>query len=181
ETADNATAVTFAKTAGAGTVTGLATPTAAGGIATFTATGDTAGPITITASRAGLTSDSSAFTVTTGPADHLFITSSNGDLVAGGAPDAGRPPFDDCAVRRRRRDRQRDDGRLGSRHLHGLRRRRRGSRLQRRRRGHADQPDRRRHLHSRLAGEARVRPAADERRGRSDDRPVRQRAGARRA
>src|SRR5205085_11269193 len=55
ETADNTTVVSFAKTAGAGTVTGLGTDTASGGIASLTVTGQTAGAVTITASKSGLT------------------------------------------------------------------------------------------------------------------------------
>src|SRR6185437_6176295 len=47
ETGDNSTVVTFAKTAGSGTVTGLGTATASGGVATLAVTGQTAGAITI--------------------------------------------------------------------------------------------------------------------------------------
>src|SRR5206468_1233796 len=54
ETGDNTTVVTFAKTAGGGTVTGLGTATASGGVASLTITGQTAGAITITASKTGL-------------------------------------------------------------------------------------------------------------------------------
>src|SRR5439155_756551 len=47
---DSTTSVTFAKTSGTGTVTGLGAATAANGVASKTVTGQTAGSITITAS-----------------------------------------------------------------------------------------------------------------------------------
>src|SRR5204862_34046 len=81
ETADNTTVVTFAKTAGSGTVTGLGTATASSGVASVTVTGQTAGAITITASKTGLTSDSSSFSITLGPADHLTYTSSSANVA----------------------------------------------------------------------------------------------------
>src|SRR5204863_4491747 len=64
ETGDNTTVVGFAKTAGGGTVSGLGTATASGGVASLSVTGQTVGSLTITASKTGLTSDSSTFTVT---------------------------------------------------------------------------------------------------------------------
>src|SRR5206468_4430324 len=83
ETADNSTVVTFAKTAGSGTITGLGTATASGGVASLTVTGQTVGAITITASKTGLTSDSSSFSVTVGAADHLTYTSDTAGVTSG--------------------------------------------------------------------------------------------------
>jgi hypothetical protein len=82
-TSDNSTVVTFAQTSGAGSVTGLGGATASGGIAQKTVTGASAGAVTITATVAGLTSDSSAFAVDPGAADHLKFTSSTADLASG--------------------------------------------------------------------------------------------------
>ncbi len=84
-TSDNSTSVTFAKTAGTGTVTGLGAATAASGVASKAVTGQTAGSITITASAAGLTSGTSTFTVVIGPADHVTVTSSTANLASGAA------------------------------------------------------------------------------------------------
>src|SRR5205823_9643223 len=83
ETGDNTTVVGFAKTAGSGTVTGLGTATAGGGVASLTVTGHTVGALTITASKTGLTSDSSAFSVNVGPADHLTYTSNTASVASG--------------------------------------------------------------------------------------------------
>src|SRR5205823_2908962 len=82
ETGDNSTVVTFAKTAGGGTVTGLGTATASGGVASLAVTGQTVGAITITASKTGLTSDTSSFSVALGPADHLTFTSSSTSVAS---------------------------------------------------------------------------------------------------
>ncbi len=84
-TGDNSTSVTFAKTSGAGTVTGLGAATATGGIASRAVTGQTAGTITIGAAAAGLGGGSTTFTVAAGPADHLSVTSSTADLASGAA------------------------------------------------------------------------------------------------
>src|SRR5205807_1153052 len=67
-TGDNLTVVTFAKTSGSGSVTGLGTATASGGVATHSITGALAGTITITASTASLTSDSTTFRIEPGAA-----------------------------------------------------------------------------------------------------------------
>src|SRR5439155_464127 len=75
ETGDNSTVVGFAKTAGAGTVTGLGNATASAGVASLTVTGQTVGALTVTASKTGLTSDTSTFSITVGLADHLTYTS----------------------------------------------------------------------------------------------------------
>src|SRR4029079_2552765 len=83
ETGDNSTVVTFAKTSGAGTVTGLGTATASSGVAQLTVTGQTAGALTVTASKSGLSSDSSTFSVTVGAADHLTFTSSSTSVASG--------------------------------------------------------------------------------------------------
>src|SRR5205823_351737 len=73
----------FAKPAGAGSVTGLGNATASGGVASLTITGQTVGAVTITASKTGLTSDTSAFSVTVGPADHLTYTSNTSSVASG--------------------------------------------------------------------------------------------------
>ncbi|MES1247893.1 MAG: invasin domain 3-containing protein, partial [Actinomycetota bacterium] len=83
ETSDSSTVVTFAKTSGAGTVTGLGTATAANGVASLTVTGQTAGSLTATASSGALSTDTSTFSVTPGPAAKLVITSSTGNLSSG--------------------------------------------------------------------------------------------------
>src|SRR5205823_538690 len=83
ETGDNTTVVGFAKTAGAGTVTGLGNATASGGIACLTGTGQTDGGPTATAAKTGLTSDTSSFSVTPGPADHLTYTSNSSSVASG--------------------------------------------------------------------------------------------------
>src|SRR5205814_6713281 len=62
---------------------GLGTATATGGVASLTVTGHTAGALTVTASRAGLTSDTSSFSVTIGPADHLTYTSTSSSVASG--------------------------------------------------------------------------------------------------
>src|SRR5205823_3569545 len=82
ETGDNTTVVGFAKTAGTGTVTGLGTATASSGVAYLTVTGHTDGALTITASKSGLTSDTSTSTVTLGPADHLTFTSNTSSVAS---------------------------------------------------------------------------------------------------
>src|SRR5205823_3146729 len=51
--ADSTLSVTYAKTAGIGTVTGLGSATASAGVATLTVTGNAPGSITITASATG--------------------------------------------------------------------------------------------------------------------------------
>src|SRR5206468_2462680 len=80
---DSTTSVTFAKTSGTGTVTGLGAATAANGVASKTVTGQTAGSITITASATGLASGTTTFTVTPGAASKLVITSATADLQSG--------------------------------------------------------------------------------------------------
>lgn len=82
-TSDNSTVVTFAKTAGAGSLTGLSTATASSGIASKSVTGNLAGSVTVTASASGLTSGTTTFTVTAGAATHLTFTSATGTLTAG--------------------------------------------------------------------------------------------------
>ena len=82
-TSDNSTSVTFAKTAGVGTVTGLGAATAASGVASKAVTGSVVGSITITASATGLTSGTTTFTIVAGPADHLTFTSSTANLTSG--------------------------------------------------------------------------------------------------
>ncbi|MES1248353.1 MAG: invasin domain 3-containing protein, partial [Actinomycetota bacterium] len=82
-TGDNSTTVTFAKTSGAGTVTGLRSATVANGVASLTVTGDVAGAITIDASVSGLTGDSTAFTVVPGAATKIVVTSGTADLASG--------------------------------------------------------------------------------------------------
>src|SRR5437870_6038642 len=82
-TGDNTILVTFAKTSGAGTVSGLGTVTTAGGVASKSITGALAGSITITASASSLISDSTVFGVVAGAADRLVFTSSTGVLASG--------------------------------------------------------------------------------------------------
>ena len=72
-TDDNATVVTFAKAGGTGTVAGLGTATAAGGVASLDVDGALAGAVTITATAAGLTADSAGLTVVHGTATQLDL------------------------------------------------------------------------------------------------------------
>jgi adhesin/invasin len=82
-TGDAGRTVTFAQTAGDGTVTGLGTATTAGGIAELEVTGEEAGAVTIGATATGLTSSSTSFTVTVGAASQLVFTSSEAALASG--------------------------------------------------------------------------------------------------
>src|SRR5438552_1025003 len=88
--ADSSLSVTFAKTAGTGTVTGLGSATASAGVATLTVTGNAPGSITITASATGsagaLTPGSGnpiTFNVVTGAASKLALSGSTANLTAG--------------------------------------------------------------------------------------------------
>src|SRR5437899_3780309 len=88
--ADSTLSVTYAKTAGIGTVTGLGSATASAGVATLTVTGNAPGSITITASATGsagaLTPGSGnpiTFNVVTGAASKLALSGSTANLTAG--------------------------------------------------------------------------------------------------
>src|SRR5437667_341055 len=87
---DSTLSVTFAKTSGTGTVTGLGSSTAVAGIATLTVTGSSAGSITITASATGSggalvagTGNPITFNVVTGAASKLALSGSTANLTAG--------------------------------------------------------------------------------------------------
>ncbi len=84
-TGDNTTSVTFAKTSGAGTVTGLGAATATAGVASKPVTAALAGSITITASAGVLTSGTTTFTIDPGAADHVTVTSATSNLASGSA------------------------------------------------------------------------------------------------
>jgi hypothetical protein len=88
-TSDSSTVVTFAQTAGAGSVTGLGTATASGGIASKTVTGAHTGPVTIDATAGGLQPATTSFSVLPGAADHLVFT---------GAPDVSSGSTADLTV-----------------------------------------------------------------------------------
>jgi hypothetical protein len=75
--------VTFAKTTGAGTVTGLGGVSASSGVASKAVTGVKAGAIAIGATSTGLTAASVGFTVVHGPAAKLVFTSSTAGLRIG--------------------------------------------------------------------------------------------------
>src|SRR5437868_2339990 len=88
--ADSTLSVTFAKTAGTGTVTGLGSATASGGAATLTVTGNQPGAITITASATGSagaltpgTGNPITFNVVTGTASKIALSGSTANLTAG--------------------------------------------------------------------------------------------------
>jgi len=88
--ADSTLSVTFAKTAGTGTVTGLGSATASAGVATLTVTGNAPGSITITASATGSggaltagTGNPITFNVVAGAAGKLAISGSTANLTAG--------------------------------------------------------------------------------------------------
>ena len=65
-TSDSSTVVTFAKTGGAGTVTGLGTATASSGVATRNVTNMLAGQIDLDAQASGLATGTASYTVTVG-------------------------------------------------------------------------------------------------------------------
>ena len=75
--------ITFAKTGGTGTVSGLGTARAAAGVASRDVTGVLAGSITIQASD-GVFSTTTTFSVVPGPVVQLAFSSSTGPLAAGG-------------------------------------------------------------------------------------------------
>ena len=88
--ADSTLSVTFAKTAGTGTITGLGSATASGGVATLTVTGNQPGAITITASATGSagaltpgTGNPITFNVVTGTASKIALSGSTANLTAG--------------------------------------------------------------------------------------------------
>ncbi len=84
---DSTDAITFAKTSGAGTVIGLSTVTASGGMATDTITGGSTGAITIKASGTvngnATSSGTLAFTVITGTASQIVLSGSTANLASG--------------------------------------------------------------------------------------------------
>src|SRR5205085_1564731 len=82
ETGDSSTVVSIAKPSAAVFRSALGNSTASGGVASLTVTAQTAGSLTITASKTGLTSDTSTFSVTVGPADHLAFTSNTSNVAS---------------------------------------------------------------------------------------------------
>src|SRR6266853_1257964 len=87
---DSTLSVTFAKTSGTGTVTGLGSSTAVAGVATLTVTGGQPGSVTITASATGSggalvagTGNPITFNVVTGAASKLALSGSTANLTAG--------------------------------------------------------------------------------------------------
>ncbi|HEU4839969.1 MAG TPA: invasin domain 3-containing protein, partial [Ilumatobacteraceae bacterium] len=66
-TSDNSTVVAFAKTGGAGTVTGLGNATASAGVAAKAVTNRLAGQIDLDAQAAGLTTGTNSYTIVVGP------------------------------------------------------------------------------------------------------------------
>src|SRR5438552_4332429 len=88
--ADSTISITFAKTSGTGTVTGLGSSTAVAGVATVTVTGALAGSVTITASGTASTGALAAgtgnpitFNVVAGAAAKLALSGSTADLASG--------------------------------------------------------------------------------------------------
>src|SRR5438132_1708445 len=89
---DSTLSVTFAKTSGAGSVSGLTSVNATGGVATLTVTGTTAGSVTITASATGSggalaagTGNPITFNVVTGGLDHFGFANITSPQTAGTA------------------------------------------------------------------------------------------------
>src|SRR5207245_8181721 len=77
--------VTFAQSAGSGSVTGLGSTNAVAGIATLTVTGNLAGSVTITASATGLvagTGNPITFSVVAGAAAKLALSGATTDLAS---------------------------------------------------------------------------------------------------
>ena len=85
--ADSSDSITFAKSAGAGTVTGLTSVAASSGVATDTVTGALAGSITLdatgTLAGASKTSNTLTFTVTFGTASQVVLSGSTTALQSG--------------------------------------------------------------------------------------------------
>jgi hypothetical protein len=87
---DSNLTVTFAKTAGSGTVTGLGSRSASGGVASITVTGGAAGPISLRASITGsngpVQSIESTFDVVAaaGAADRIVLSAASVNVVTGG-------------------------------------------------------------------------------------------------
>src|SRR5207245_1538795 len=80
---DSTTSVTFAKTSGTGTVTGLSAVTAVNGVASKTLTGPPARSTTLSRSLTGVARGGGTVTFTPGAASKLVITSSTADLQSG--------------------------------------------------------------------------------------------------
>ena len=83
-TSDNSTVVAFAQQSGAGTVSGTGNATASAGVATKTITGVLAGPVTMEATSAGLSSGTlGPFSVVHGASADIVLTGSTADLASG--------------------------------------------------------------------------------------------------
>ena len=83
-TSDNSTVVAFAQASGAGTVSGAGNATASSGVATKTITGVLAGPVTMEATAAGLTTGTlGSFDVVHGAATHIALSGSTAALTSG--------------------------------------------------------------------------------------------------
>ena len=82
-TNDNTTSVTFAKSGGAGTVTGLGSDTATAGVASVTVTGALAGSIDIDATASAVTSNTLTFAVVPGAASQIVLSGSTTNLTSG--------------------------------------------------------------------------------------------------
>jgi hypothetical protein len=85
---DSGASVTFSQPSGTGSVTGLGSSTASGGVATKIVTGNIAGPVDLRASATlsgpGATSSSLvSFTVTFGTASRIVVSGSTGTLASG--------------------------------------------------------------------------------------------------
>ena len=91
-TSDNATVVTFAKTGGAGTVTGLGTATASSGVATRNVTNMLAGQIDLDAQASGLATGTTSYTIAAGPvsaaASHSTVVAAPTTVYANGTDSA---------------------------------------------------------------------------------------------
>ena len=87
--ADSTDPITFAQTAGAGTVTGLTTVPAVAGVATDTITGKLAGPVTLQANGnvngSATNSNTQTFTVVAGTATTIAIVSGSGQSASTGS------------------------------------------------------------------------------------------------
>jgi hypothetical protein len=85
---DSSLGITFAQTAGSGTVTGTGSSTASAGVATKTVTGAVAGTVSLQASAplsgpGATTSNTVSFSVTFGPASQIALTGSTAALASG--------------------------------------------------------------------------------------------------
>src|SRR5207253_3080116 len=80
-TSDSSTVVTFSKSSGTGTVSGLGNATASSGVATKTVTGVLSGSVTLTAHNGSVTDGTTTCADVAGTATQIAVTSSTANLT----------------------------------------------------------------------------------------------------